>query len=158
MEILRIYTDGACSGNQSDENVGGWGAVLEYGPHKKELFGGEVNTTNNRMELTAANCCREKWYESWEQNRWRNAAKKSVENQELWKELLALVRQHDARFFRVKGHVNLNSKNTNFDALYEKFLQWNGAGFSFEDFKYVTEMNHLADALANRGIDENRPR
>lgn len=53
MEILRIYTDGACSGNQSDENVGGWGAVLEYGPHKKELFGGEVNTTNNRMELTA---------------------------------------------------------------------------------------------------------
>lgn len=182
MEILRIYTDGACSGNQSDENVGGWGAVLEYGPHKKELFGGEVNTTNNRMELTAviealkalkspgqtiqiftdssyvANCFREKWYESWEQNRWRNAAKKSVENQELWKELLALVRQHDARFFRVKGHVNLNSKNTNFDALYEKFLQWNGAVFSFEDFKYVTEMNHLADALANRGIDENRPR
>ena len=60
--------------------------------------------------------------------------------------------------FPRKGHVNLNSKNTNFDALYEKFLQWNGAGFSFEDFKYVTEMNHLADALANRGIDENRPR
>ena len=182
MEILRIYTDGACSGNQSDENVGGWGAVLEYGPHKKELFGGEVNTTNNRMELTAviealkalkspgqkiqiftdssyvANCFREKWYEAWEKNRWRNAAKKSVENQELWKELLALVRQHDAEFFRVKGHVNLNSKKTNFDPLYEKFLQWNGAGFSFDDFKYVTEMNNLADALANKGIEANRPR
>lgn len=181
MAILRIYTDGACSGNQSDENVGGWGAVLEYGEHRKELFGGQVNTTNNRMELTAviealkalkspgqtiqiftdssyvANCFREKWYESWEKNRWRNAAKKSVENQELWKELLALVRQHETRFFRVKGHVNLNSKSTNFDALYEKFLQWNGMDFSFEDFKYVTEMNNLADELANRGIDANRP-
>lgn len=180
MPILRIYTDGACSGNQSDENVGGWGAVLEYGQHQKELFGGQVNTTNNRMELTAviealkalkspgqtiqiftdssyvANCFREKWYESWEQNKWRNAAKKSVENQELWKELLALVRQHDVRFFRVKGHVNLSSKSTNFDALYEKFLQWNGSGFSFEDFQYVTKMNNLADELANKGIDANR--
>ena len=180
MPILRIYTDGACSGNQSNENVGGWGAVLEYGEHQKELFGGQVNTTNNRMELTAviealkalkapgqtiqiftdssyvANCFREKWYESWEQNKWRNAAKKSVENQELWKELLALVRMHEVRFFRVKGHVNLNSKSTNFDALYEKFLQWNGTGFSFDDFRYVTTMNNRADELANMGIDENR--
>lgn len=176
MPILRIYTDGACSGNQSNENVGGWGAVLEYGQHQKELFGGQANTTNNRMELTAviealkalkssgqtiqiftdssyvANCFREKWYESWEQNKWRNAAKKSVENQELWKELLSLVRQHDTRFFRVKGHVNLNSKSTNFDALYEKFLQWNGSDFSFEDFQYVTTMNNRADELANMGI------
>ena len=53
MAILRIYTDGGCSGNQSDENFGGWGAILEYGEHRKELHGGEVNTTNNRMELTA---------------------------------------------------------------------------------------------------------
>ena len=181
MAILRIYTDGACSGNQSEKNVGGWGAVLEYGEHKKELFGGEVNTTNNRMELTAviealkalkspkqriqiftdssyvANCFREKWYVSWGKNGWKGASKKPVENQELWKELLALVRQHDAEFFRVKGHVNLSSKNTNFDALYEKFLEWNGAGFSFEDFKYVTGMNNLADELANRGIEANRP-
>ena len=53
MAILRIYTDGACAGNQSDQNIGGWGAILEYGEHQKELFGGQANTTNNRMELTA---------------------------------------------------------------------------------------------------------
>ena len=53
MKTLRIYTDGACSGNQSDENIGGWGAILEFGEHKKELYGGEINTTNNRMELMA---------------------------------------------------------------------------------------------------------
>ena len=88
MAILRIYTDGACANNQGDINFGGWGAILEFGEHQKELFGGEANTTNNRMELTAvisalkalkktgqtiqvftdssyvANCFREKWYES----------------------------------------------------------------------------------------------
>ena len=180
MAILRIYTDGGCSGNQSDQNFGGWGAILEYGEHRKELHGSEVNTTNNRMELTAVieafkalkgpgytievfsdssyvmNCFREKWYESWEKNGWKNAARKSVENQELWKELLALVRQHNVKFFRVKGHVNLNSKSTDFDKLYTKFVEWNGARFSFEDFKYITEMNNRADELANMGIDEVR--
>ena len=180
MAILRIYTDGACANNQGDINFGGWGAILEFGEHQKELFGGEANTTNNRMELTAvisalkalkktgqtiqvftdssyvANCFREKWYESWEKNKWRNAAKKSVENQELWKELLALVRQHDVAFYRVKGYVNLESKSTDFDKLYEKFLQWNGSSFRFEDFQYVTKMNNRADELANRGIDQVR--
>ncbi len=180
MTILRIYTDGGCSGNQSDENFGGWGAILEYGEHRKELHGGEVNTTNNRMELTAVieafkalkgpgytievfsdssyvmNCFREKWYESWEKNGWKNAARKSVENQELWKELLALVRQHKVQFFRVKGHVNLNSKSTDFNKLYSKFVEWNGARFSFEDFQYITRMNNRADELANMGIDEVR--
>ena len=53
MAILRIYTDGGCAGNQSEHNFGGWGAILEFGEHKKELYGGEANTTNNRMELTA---------------------------------------------------------------------------------------------------------
>lgn len=178
MSILRIYTDGGCAGNQSDENFGGWGAILEFGDAKKELYGGEVNTTNNRMELTAvieafkalkktdmdvvvftdssyvANCFRERWFESWEKNGWRNAAKKSVENQELWRELLALVRQHRVTFCRVKGHVNLNSKSTKFDALYGKFVEWNGSKYSFEDFKYITEMNNRADELANVGIDE----
>ena len=175
-----MYTDGGCSGNQQSENFGGWGCVLEMGEHQKELFGGEANTTNNRMELTAviegfkalkrdgldievfsdssyvANCFREKWYESWEKNNWRNAARKSIENQDLWKELLALVRKHNVRFFRVKGHVNLNSKVTDFDKLYEKFVQWNGAAFSFEDFKYITTMNNKADELANKGIDQVR--
>jgi len=180
MSIIRMYTDGGCSGNQQSENFGGWGCVLEMGEHQKELFGGEANTTNNRMELTAviegfkalkrdgldievfsdssyvANCFREKWYESWEKNNWRNAARKSVENQDLWKDLLALVRKHNVRFFRVKGHVNLNSKVTDFDKLYEKFVQWNGAAFSFEDFKYITTMNNKADELANKGIDQVR--
>jgi len=177
MDILRIYTDGGCSGNQESTNFGGWGAILEMNGHEKELWGGEPNTTNNRMELTAViealkalkkdglkiqifsdssyvtNCFREKWYESWESNRWKNAARKSVENQDLWKELLALVRRHQAEFFRVKGHVNLNSKSVKLDSLYEKFLQWNGSSFSFEDFKYITEMNNRADRLANIGID-----
>ena len=53
MKSVNIYTDGACSGNQNSENLGGWGAVLEYGAHEKALFGGEKNTTNNRMEMTA---------------------------------------------------------------------------------------------------------
>lgn len=177
MAILRMYTDGACRGNQSESNYGGWGTILEFGDHRKELYGGEINTTNNRMELTAvieafkslkkdgqeievftdsayvANCFREKWYESWEKNKWRNAAKKSVENQEMWKELLELVRRHRVTFFRVKGHVNLNSKSTDFDKLYEKFVSWNGARFSFDDFKYITGMNNRADELANMGID-----
>ncbi|MEE0741901.1 MAG: ribonuclease HI [Emergencia sp.] len=178
MTILRIYTDGGCSGNQSSENAGGWGTILEFGEYRKELFGGQPNTTNNRMELTAvieafkalnrdgqtvevfsdsayvSNCFREKWYESWEKNKWRNAAKKSVENQDLWKELLALVRRHRVTFFRVKGHVNLASKSTDFDKLYEKFVGWNGSRFSFDDFKYITTMNNRADELANLGISQ----
>ena len=180
MAIVRIYTDGGCSGNQESTNFGGWGAILQSGEHEKELWGGQADTTNTRMELTAvieafkalkkdgldiqvfsdsayvANCFREKWYESWEKNHWRNAAHKAVENQELWKELLALVRRHNAEFFRVKGHVNLKSKTTDFDKLYEKFLQWNGSRFSFDDFKRITEMNNRADLLANKGIDSVR--
>lgn len=180
MNILRIYTDGACSGNQNENNIGGWGAVLEYGEAQKELYGGELNTTNNRMELTAAieafkalkkegqtievfsdssyvmNCFREKWYVGWEKNGWKNSSKKDVENQDLWKELLALVRKHSVTFYRVKGHVNLNSKTTDFDKLYEKFLEWNGTKFSFEDFKYVTEKNNRADELCNIAMDELR--
>lgn len=180
MNVLRIYTDGACSGNQNKENVGGWGAVLEYGEAQKELHGGELNTTNNRMELQAVieafralkkdaqtievfsdssyvmNCFREKWYEGWEKNGWKNSAKKDVDNQDLWKELLALVKKHDVSFYRVKGHVNLNSKVTDFDKLYEKFLEWNGTKFSFEDFKYITEKNNRADELCNIAMDELR--
>ena len=90
MKTINIYTDGACSGNQNDTNLGGWGALLEYGDHSKELFGGEENTTNNRMEMMAllnalkalkktgqtisvfsdssylVNCPNEKWYENWQ--------------------------------------------------------------------------------------------
>ena len=179
-QILRMYTDGGCAGNQSDENLGGWGAILEFGEHKKELYGSEANTTNNRMELTAvisafqalnrdgvtvqvftdssyvANCFRQKWYAGWEKNGWKNSKKQPVENQELWQTLLALVRHHDVTFYRVKGHVNLESKSTNLDSLYQKFCQTNGPGFSYEDFLYITKMNNRADELANVGIDEIR--
>ncbi len=177
MGILKIYTDGGCSGNQSTENTGGWGAILEYGEHKKEIYGGEANTTNNRMELTAvieafkalkkegmevevfsdssyvSNCFREKWYVNWERNGWKNASKKPVENQDLWQELITLTKKHKVRFYRVKGHVNLAGK-ADFEKLYKKFVEWNGEAFDFDAFKYVTEMNNRADQLANMGISE----
>lgn len=179
-KILRIYTDGGCAGNQNDENLGGWGAILEFGSAQKELYGSQRNTTNNRMEMTALleafraikkekqiihvfsdssylmDCFRKKWYVGWQKNGWKNASKKPVENQDLWKQLLPYLDKHDISFYRVKGHVNLNSKSTNFDNLYEKFVEWNGGQFSYEDFLYVTEKNNRADLLANMGIDELR--
>lgn len=178
MKILKIYTDGGCSGNQSEENIGGWGCILEYGDHKKELKGNKINTTNNQMELTAVieafkalkkenlqvevfsdssyvmNCFREKWYENWQQNNWKTKNKTPVENKDLWQELLSYVGKHKVDFYRVKGHVNLNSKVTDFDQLYKKFIEWNGDKFSFEDFKYITEMNNRADKLVNLAMDE----
>ncbi len=179
-KILRIYTDGGCSGNQSDENLGGWGAILEFGEAQKELYGSQANTTNNRMEMTALleafkaikkesqtihvfsdssylmDCFRKKWYVNWQKNGWKTASKKPVENQDLWRQLLPYIDRHQISFFRVKGHVNLGSQNANLDKLYEKFVEWNGAEFSYEDFLYVTEKNNRADALANLGIDELR--
>ena len=141
MAILRIYTDGACSGNQHETNVGGWGAVLEYGQTQKELWGGERNTTNNRMEMTALiealsalkktdqqievfsdsaylmDCFRKKWYISWRKNGWKTANKTPVENKELWERLLNLTAQHKISFYRVKGHVNPDHPNTDTDKL-----------------------------------------
>lgn len=180
MTILKMYTDGGCSGNQCSTNLGGWGCVLEYGQHKKELYGSEADTTNNRMELTAvieglkalkkdnqiievysdsayvSDCFRKKWYVNWQKNGWKTASKKPVENIELWKELLALTAKHNVTFYRVKGHINLNSKQTNFDKLYKQFVEWNGSSFSYDDFLYVVSMNNRADELANIGIDEIR--
>ena len=178
--ILRIYTDGGCAGNQNEINLGGWGAILEFGSAEKELFGAEANTTNNRMEMTALleafraikkddqqiqvfsdssylmDCFRKKWYVNWRANGWKNAQKKPVENRDLWELLLPFLDRHRIQFYRVKGHVNLNSQVTDFDKLYRKFLQWNGDGFSFEEFRYITEKNNRADALANQGIDSLR--
>ncbi len=177
-KILRIYTDGGCSGNQSDENFGGWGAILEFGEAQKELYGSQANTTNNRMEMTALleafkaikkdnqtihvfsdssylmDCFRKKWYVNWQKNGWKNASKKPVENQDLWQQLLPYIEKHHISFYRVKGHVNLNSKVTDFSKIYKKFVEWNGAQFSYDDFVYVTEKNNRADELANMGIDE----
>lgn len=178
--VLRIYTDGGCSGNQSEENFGGWGAVMEFGGREKELYGGQINTTNNRMEMTALleafkaihkekqtievysdsaylmDCFRKGWYKNWIKNGWKTSAKKTVENRDLWEALLPYLEQHNISFYRVKGHVNLNSKTTNFDKLYEKFLEWNGAGYTFDEFEYITQKNNRADALANLGIDQVR--
>ncbi|MEG1583426.1 MAG: ribonuclease HI [Anaerovorax sp.] len=180
MKAINIYTDGACSGNQNAENIGGFGAILEYGKYRKELHGGEINTTNNRMEMLALisafraltkenqtihvfsdssylmNCFREKWYEGWIKNGWKTAKKTPVENKDLWESLLEFIPRHTIHFYRVKGHVNLKSANTKIQPLYDKFCQWNGPTFSLEDFLYVTEMNNLADRLANQGMDEIR--
>lgn len=180
MANLRIFTDGACSGNQRSKNFGGWGAILVYGAHQKELCGGQPDTTNNRMELTAviealralkgeghvielftdsayvADCFRKRWYATWERNGWRTSAGKPVENQDLWQELLQLVRRHHVQFYRVQGHVDLAGASTNAGALYEKFKAWNGPVCTFADFAAVIEMNNRADALANQGIRQVR--
>ena len=178
MTVLRIYTDGGCAGNQSKTNFGGWGAVLEYGQHQKELHGGARNTTNNLMEMTALleafksvkkegqtievfsdssylmDCFRKKWYVNWQKNGWKTAKKEPVEHREIWEQLISYLDVHNISFYRVKGHVNLNSKVTDFDKLYNKFAEWNGSSFSYEDFEYITKMNNRADELANLGIDE----
>lgn len=180
MTVLQIHTDGACSGNQYDSNIGGWGAILEYAGHEKELWGGEKNTTNNRMEMTALlsafralkkegltimafsdssylmDCFRKKWYVKWQKNGWKTSQKKPVENKDLWEALLPYLKVHDIEFFRVKGHVDLENPSTDVDGRYEKFLKWNGSRFSKEDFIHATEMNNRADALANKGMDRLR--
>ena len=177
---LKIFTDGACAGNQNEENFGGWGAVLVYGSKQKELFGGEPNTTNNRMEMTALlrafeaitkdgqsielfsdsayliNCFLGKWYENWMRNGWKTAAKNPVENRDLWEALLPYLDKHHIKFYRVKGHINLSSKKLNLDPLFEAFLETNGDFFTKDDFIYIVEMNNLADSLANKGIDSVR--
>ncbi len=180
MKFLNIYTDGACSGNQNKDNVGGWGAILEYGDNKKELFAGEVNTTNNKMELTAVvkaleslkkdelnvnifsdssyvvECFTKKWYVKWQQNGWKTSQKSPVENKELWESILSLIKNHKkVNFYRVKGHINL-SNESQINKWFTKFKSWNGDHFTREDFLYVTKMNIRADELANLGIDENR--
>ncbi|MCE3232772.1 MAG: ribonuclease [Rickettsiaceae bacterium] len=120
---VTIYTDGACSGNPGP---GGWGAVLQYGKHEKEIYGGEKETTNNRMELTAAiraiqaikeqcqidiytdsNYVKDgvtKWMANWKTNGWRTADKKPVKNTDLWQELDIALANHKINWHWVKGH------------------------------------------------------
>lgn len=180
MKTVRVHTDGACSGNQNTENVGGWGAVLEYQGKTKELFGGQRNTTNNRMELTALiealkaltaddlaveifsdsayviNCFRQGWHHKWVANGWVNSKKEPVENQDLWQQLLKeLSRFSKTAFYSIKGHLNL-SKEAELRQWHDKFNRVNGLQFQREAFLEIVRMNHLADALANRGIDAAR--
>lgn len=122
---VKIYTDGACSGNPGP---GGWGAILVFNGHEKELSGGEKNTTNNRMELSGAiyalKALREPceveltsdskyltdailkgWVYSWKKNGWKKSDKKPALNVDLWEELLELLEIHDVKFIWVKGHA-----------------------------------------------------
>ena len=121
---LVIFTDGACSGNPGP---GGWGAILQFGEHRKELKGGESDTTNNRMELLAAISALEAlkrpsavdlytdsnyvkngittWIHGWKRNGWRTADKKPVKNAELWQRLEAALGDHDVKWHWVKGHA-----------------------------------------------------
>ncbi len=139
---VEIYTDGACRGNPG---IGGWGAVIRYKEHEKQLSGGEHETTNNRMELMAAiealNSLKRacdidlttdsqyvrkgilEWMDAWKQRGWKTAAKKPVKNQDLWQQLDAATQLHSIDWHWVKGHTG-------------------------------HEGNELADSLANRGIDD----
>ena len=134
MKTVTIYTDGACSGNPGP---GGWGAILMYGPHKKELAGGEGQTTNNRMELTGViralealkepctvelysdskyvlDALQKGWAVSWRKKGWIKSDKKPALNPDLWEPLLNLVEMHDVRYHWVKGHAS-NPKNNRCD-------------------------------------------
>ena len=139
-KIVEIFTDGACKGNPG---IGGWGALLKYNDHTQELFGGEKQTTNNRMELLATIRALEalkrpckvllhtdsqyvqkgisEWILGWKQRGWQTANKKPVKNADLWKQLDCLSQQHEIEWIWVRGHAG-------------------HAG------------NELADALANRGV------
>ena len=140
--IIKIFTDGACKGNPGK---GGWGALIIDNNEEIEIYGGSLNTTNNRMELLATiNALKfyddskiielytdskyvqngiTDWIDNWKKNGWLNASKKPVKNIELWKELDAMSKFHKVDWFWVKGHSN-------------------------------NRENDLADALANRGIEE----
>lgn len=141
-QVVEMYTDGACRGNPGK---GGWGALLRFGEAEKALYGGELMTTNNRMELTAVikgleeltKPCKvlittdskyvlkgiTEWMDNWKRRNWRTASKKPVQNVDLWMELDELVRKHTVDWCWVKGHSG------------------------------HTE-NEIADDLANLGIDE----
>ncbi len=141
-KVVHVWTDGACRGNPGP---GGWGAVLRYNGHEKQLHGGEPETTNNRMELTAAiralEALREpcvvhlttdsqylrqgitQWLPQWKRRGWKTADRRPVKNRDLWERLDELAQQHEIHWHWVRGHSGHAE-------------------------------NELADRLANRGIDE----
>ena len=124
MKKVTIFTDGACSGNPGP---GGWGAILRYNENEKELSGGEISTTNNRMELMAAISALEaltkpvqvslytdsiylkdgitKWIHTWKAREWKTASKKPVKNKDLWMRLEAAMKAHQIEWCWIKGHA-----------------------------------------------------
>ncbi len=136
MDNVIIYTDGACSGNPGP---GGWGAILMYKDNFKEISGGNKQTTNNIMEITAVieglkllkyecevkvysdsayvvNAFNNHWIEGWMKKNWVNSSKEPVKNKELWQELYNLTRKHKVEFIKVKGHSD-NEYNNRCDEL-----------------------------------------
>lgn len=121
--MIEIYTDGACSGNPGP---GGWGAILKWNGHEKELSGGEGDTTNNRMEMMAVIKALEalkkpsdvtiytdskyvlqgatEWLEGWKARGWKGANKKPVKNQDLWEQIDSVIQKHNVKFIWIKGH------------------------------------------------------
>ncbi len=145
MKTIEIFTDGACSGNPGP---GGWAAILRFNGTEKELSGGEKDTTNNRMELTAVikalealkypcnvklttdskyvcDAINQKWVYGWRDNGWRKKDKKPTLNPDLWQQLLTLLEIHNVEFLWVKGH-NDHPENERCDKLavaeYAKYL------------------------------------
>ena len=141
MKTVTLYTDGACSGNPGP---GGWGAILEYEGHRKELSGGEENTTNNRMELTAVirglealkescvvelysdskyviDALEKGWAWGWKKKGWVKSDKKPALNPDLWEQLLALTQRHEMHYHWVKGHAD-NPMNNRCDEL--AVMEW----------------------------------
>ena len=178
MKKVKIYTDGACSGNQEKENIGGWGTILEYNEKQKELSGSALNTTNNIMELTAVvkgleslktkdldikifsdsayivNCFNEQWYLKWLSNGWMTSKKTPVENKDLWIQLINLINKFEkVKFYKIKGH--LKTSGAEFNKWYKKYND-NSEKISEEDFRHIVKMNNRADELANIEMDNIR--
>ena len=141
-KTVNIYTDGACSGNPGP---GGWGAILEFGPHRKELSGFVAGTTNNRMELFAAisalgalkepcnvrlysdsnylvQAFNDHWIDNWKRNGWKTSNGTKVENQDLWFILMAQTKKHNVEFIKVKGHAD-HPENNRCDELAREAVQ-----------------------------------
>ena len=131
LKTVDIYTDGACSGNPGP---GGWAAVLRFGVHEKELSGSMPHTTNNRMEVFAVisalgalkerchvrihsdsayvvNAFKQGWIDNWQKRGWKTSDGNPVENQDLWRLLLIVVRKHEVEFIKVPGHADCAENN-----------------------------------------------
>lgn len=171
---IYMFTDGSCENNQSDNNIGGWGTILKYGDNIKKMKARAVNTTNNKMELTAVikgleaikdrnipiwiftdsayivNCFEQKWYVNWIKNGWKNSAKKPVENKELWENLINLYKLHtNIKIIKIKGHINPNN-DVEIMKWYKKLMSDYNIQINYEEYKEAIIYNNMADELATK--------